>query len=66
MGFLKICILIFHLLDTPCGQLPVLEYNGVKIAQSMTIARFLAKEFNLAGQSTPTFLASIHMYLCFQ
>lgn len=37
--------------NTPCGQLPVLEYNGVKIAQSMTIARFLAKEFNLAGQN---------------
>ena len=36
---------------TPCGQLPVLEYNGTKIAQSMTIARFLAKEFNMAGKT---------------
>merc|ERR1712018_359656 len=36
---------------TPCGQLPVLCYNGTEIAQSMTIARFLAKEFGLAGKT---------------
>ena len=35
---------------TPFGQVPVLEVDGVPIAQSTTIARFLAKEFNLAGK----------------
>ncbi len=35
---------------TPLGQMPVLEFNGVKIPQSMAIARFLAKQFNLAGK----------------
>lgn len=35
----------------PFGQVPVLEYNGVKISQSMTIARFLAREFGLAGKT---------------
>ena len=35
----------------PNGQVPVLEYNGQQIAQSMTIARFLANEFNLAGKN---------------
>ena len=36
----------------PGGQMPVLEVDGVKLGQSMTIARFLANKFNLAG-STP-------------
>merc|ERR1712020_865342 len=36
---------------TPCGQLPVLSYNGTEIGQSITIARFLAKEFGLAGKT---------------
>ena len=33
------------------GQVPVLCYNGVEISQSMTIARFLANEFGLAGKT---------------
>jgi hypothetical protein len=40
----------FHGLYTemPFGQLPVLQIDGsVKIAQSMAIARFLAREFSL-------------------
>ena len=37
---------------TSCGQLPTLCWNGVEIAQSMTIARFLAKEFHIAGKCT--------------
>ena len=35
----------------PFGQLPVLEYKGTTICQSMTIARFLANEFGLAGDT---------------
>merc|ERR1711942_127057 len=33
------------------GQLPKLEYKGTTIYQSVTIARFLAKEFGIAGNS---------------
>jgi len=33
------------------GQLPVLEVDGIVIAQSMTIARFLARKFNLVGKT---------------
>jgi hypothetical protein len=30
--------------------MPVLEVNGVKLPQSITIGRFLAKQFQLAGK----------------
>ena len=33
------------------GQVPVLEVDGVKIPQSYSIARFVAKEANLAGKN---------------
>jgi len=36
--------------EMPLGQMPVLEFDGTKLPQSITIARFLAKEFNLAGK----------------
>ena len=36
---------------TPFGGMPLLEYNGLELAQSMTIARFLARELNLAGKT---------------
>jgi glutathione S-transferase len=39
-----------HKADTPLGQIPVLEIDGVKLPQSITIARFLAKQFQLAGK----------------
>ena len=35
----------------PLGVVPVLEYDGVKLSQSKTIARFLAKEFGIAGKT---------------
>ena len=39
-----------HKSEMPLGQMPVLEFEGVKIPQSLTIARFLAKQFRLAGR----------------
>jgi glutathione S-transferase len=39
-----------HKGEMPLGQIPVLEYNGTKLPQSLTIARFLAKQFQLAGK----------------
>jgi len=39
-----------HKAEMPLGQMPVLEFNGTKLPQSMSIARFLAKQFQLAGR----------------
>ena len=36
---------------TPFGSLPVLEYDDLVLAQSMTIARFLAKKCGLGGRN---------------
>ena len=36
--------------NIPFGQLPALYFNDTLITQSMAILRFLAREFNLAGQ----------------
>jgi len=35
----------------PLGVMPVLDYDGEIISQSKTIARFLAKEFGIAGKT---------------
>ncbi|CAF0927038.1 unnamed protein product [Rotaria sordida] len=39
-----------HKSEMPLGQMPVLEVDGTKLPQSLTIARFLAKQFQLAGK----------------
>ena len=39
-----------HKAEMPLGQIPVLEVDGVKLPQSISIGRFLAKQFNLAGK----------------
>jgi len=44
--------------DTPFGQMPVLETEGVKISQSNAIARFLARKF---GKLTTTRLNHLHL-----
>ncbi|CAF1653643.1 unnamed protein product [Didymodactylos carnosus] len=36
--------------EMPLGQIPVLKVDGVKLPQSMAIARFLAKRFGLWGK----------------
>eukprot|EP00091_Calanus_sinicus_P018959 TRINITY_DN4518_c0_g1_i8.p1 TRINITY_DN4518_c0_g1~~TRINITY_DN4518_c0_g1_i8.p1 ORF type:complete len:132 (+),score=39.51 TRINITY_DN4518_c0_g1_i8:265-660(+) len=35
----------------PWGQIPILNYKGQILCQSITIARFLAAEFGLAGKN---------------
>lgn len=42
----------------PFGQLPYLEHNGVKIAQSGAIMRYLAKVGNLNGETIEDFALS--------
>lgn len=42
------CFLIF-IVETPFGQLPVLEHNGKQIGQSISICRYLAKVVKLTG-----------------
>ena len=39
-----------HKPDAPFGQLPMIEYDGVKLAQSKAINRFLARKAGLAGK----------------
>ena len=36
---------------SPLGQLPYLEVDGVILPQSLSIAKFVAREFNLAGKN---------------
>ncbi len=35
----------------PFGQVPVLEVNGMALAQSNTIARYLARQHRVAGKN---------------
>jgi len=40
---------------TPFGQLPVITVDGLELAQSCTIIRYLARKFNLAGDGEEGF-----------
>ncbi|CAF0796427.1 unnamed protein product [Brachionus calyciflorus] len=37
--------------DAPLGQLPYIAIDDLKLPQSLTIARYLAREYNLAGSN---------------
>ncbi|XP_050412519.1 S-crystallin SL11 [Patella vulgata] len=37
---------------TPYGELPYMEIDGIKVTQSLAIARYLAGEFDLFGSTT--------------
>ncbi len=39
-----------HKAEMLLGQMSILEFDGNKLPQSMSIARFLAKQFQLAGR----------------
>jgi len=50
----------------PFGQLPMLETDGIKLAQSNTIARYLARKYKLAGK-TDLDQAKVDMFVdCFE
>jgi len=40
-----------HKATTTFGQLPMLQWDGVELAQSMAIARFVARRAGLAGKT---------------
>lgn len=37
--------------DAPIGQVPYLEIDDLKLPQSLAVARYLAREYNLAGKN---------------
>ena len=41
----------FNYPGTPYGVLPILEWDGFTLCQSMAIARFLGKKVGLAGDT---------------
>lgn len=36
---------------TPMGQMPILEFDGKKVIQSVAICRYLAKKLGIAGSN---------------
>ena len=44
-------IFLSSITATPFGGLPMIDYNGFELAQNLTIARYLAKKFDLAGKT---------------
>merc|ERR1711862_708421 len=48
---------------TPFGQLPILNWDGVEICQSMACARFIAREVGLAGNNLSWADLHVFMYL---
>merc|ERR1711990_990655 len=44
--------IIFSSSETPCGGLPLLNVDGTIIAQSVAIARYLARECKLDGKTS--------------
>lgn len=42
--------LSIRILETPMGQLPVLEIDGIQVYQSLAIARYVARLVGLAGK----------------
>ena len=49
--FHEVLILAFYILEMPLNVVPVLYYDELVLSQSKTIARFLAKEFGIAGKT---------------
>ena len=43
--------MIFYFQEMICGQVPVLEVDGIVLGHSMAIARYLARRHNLVGKT---------------
>merc|ERR1712203_1018282 len=55
-----------HKATTTFGQLPMLQWDGVELAQSMAIARFVARRAGLAGKTDLEFVQADMVCLLFE